>query len=607
MKIFIILFLFVFQHSSSAAVIYWDGEGGDGQWNTASNWSGNINPAVTDEVVLDNSIVSINYTVLLPAGNVTIVISSLNISPGVNNLIILVLPVSNTANPGFSVTGPSNALVLNNNALLKNSSGASAGSGISISNGFSINNGGHYIHNTNRGNAVIVSQLSTAVGTESGIFEFDVPVASYVLSLSNRSFGTLVLSSVANNGIVTYSGSGASPLTVRGDLQINNGVNFAISMSANFIIRSNYLQAGSSTFNLQTSTNNNLVQVKGNFSSQGIITESNSGLPVLELGGTVNQDINTANAMFNNSVDFRLNNPSGASLSGNLSLPYRLSILSGNLTLGNFNLVTALINQTGTPAQTTNHIVTNGTGCLKILSIGSVGVIFPLGPSTNSYNPVTVSNGGGADFSIRVDAGINPSVAFPTFAVNRTWNINTSIVTAGVGLKFQYASADANTGAAQPQPMEILLYSGNAWSILNGNTNIFPGGADPAWTVTSAFPITINNSASAYALGVNGGWSLPVRVPVLTGVPRVSVQRPVVSIYPQPIMRDGTILIQSPSKILIHFSLISINGTVIKRWDRKIAKGSTREVFYAEELRSGCYLLLAESEESRFILKLIKQ
>ena len=200
----LVLSLFVFSFNAKSQIT-WDGGGGDGLWSTADNWAGNVVPGAGDNVLLDNSTVPGSYTVNLPTGAVTVSVNSLTITPsGVNN-ITLVLPSGNTANPGFSVTGAGDALVLNNGAILRNSSGAAMGSGISITNTFRINNGGHYLHNTGRANGVIVSQLSTAVGTELGVFEYDVPLASYFPSISNTNYGSLVLSSIANGGTVSYN------------------------------------------------------------------------------------------------------------------------------------------------------------------------------------------------------------------------------------------------------------------------------------------------------------------------------------------------------------------------------------------------------------------
>ena len=134
---------------------------------------------------------------------------------------------------------------------------------------------------------------------------------------------------------------------------------------------------------------------------------------------------------------------------------------------------------------------------------------FPVGNS--SYNPIDISNGQGVDYYVKVEDGINPAVAFPTYGINRTWSIYASALTPNVGVVFQYATADANAGATpQPQPMEILSNTGSVWNIVPGNTNINPGGADPAWTITAATALTITGSLTPYALGIDGGWILPL-------------------------------------------------------------------------------------------------
>src|SRR5688572_18964389 len=73
----------------------WDGGGGDGQWTTVTNWAGDILPSSIDSVLLDNSLVTGNYTVVLPAGMQTVTLQSLVIQPLVGNSIELILPVAN--------------------------------------------------------------------------------------------------------------------------------------------------------------------------------------------------------------------------------------------------------------------------------------------------------------------------------------------------------------------------------------------------------------------------------------------------------------------------------------------------------------------------------
>ena len=510
-KVFILMFVIFFIGQSLPAQITWDGGGADGLWNTPTNWVGDILPGASNDVILDNSVVTGTYIVTLPGGAVTVSIKSVTISPLGTNTISLILPVTNTANPGLNITGSGDAIILNNKALLKNSSGAAAGPGILITNTFRINNGGHYIHNTQRANALLVSQLSTAAGTELGEFEYDVPAGSYTPSLSGRTYGSLTLSALANGGTITYIGSGASNLNILGDLQINTGVTFSISMSANFNVMRNYYQAASSVFNLQSSTNNNSIKVAGNLTSLGTITETGSGQPVLELNGSGNQYIDGGSGAILNSVDFGLNNSAGATLLSNLSLPYRYTITTGNLTLGNNELSTPVINQVGLATSTTNHIVSNGSGALKILSVGAGPVTFPIGPSATTYNPVRISNPIlSADFSARVESGINnPPIAFPTFGINRTWYVGASGIRTGVIMGFTYYGIDANPGVSPTEPMELLQSNYSIWSIIPGNTNLIPVGSDP-YAVTAATAITINSSLIPYAIGKTGGSLLPL-------------------------------------------------------------------------------------------------
>lgn len=158
---------------------------------------------------------------------------------------------------------------------------------------------------------------------------------------------------------------------------------------------------------------------------------------------------------------------------------------------------------------TNSHVITNGNGSLKIKNVGTTQVDFPVGHSVSSYNPVSFSNPGTIiDFDVRVVSGINPVIAFPTYAVNRTWVINTSAVpSTGVITKFQYEAAHCNVGVLpQPQPMELLKNVSMVWSVIAANLN--PAGAGP-------FIVTANSVTSfntPFSLGRTGGWALPVRL-----------------------------------------------------------------------------------------------
>jgi hypothetical protein len=391
-----------------AATLKWDGGGGDGLWFTAANWIGDIVPVAGDNVILDNSIVAGSYIVNLPAGANDVIISSLIITPATPNTITLILPVSNTSPTAFIANGAGDAVVLNSGAIFINSSGASSGTTVSVTttNFFRINNGGRYIHRSQTGHTNnLVSRLSVVAGTENGIFEFDIP-ASSTISLTGRTYGTLVLSAAANGGAVTYSGNGGTALNINGDLIINTGVTFSIGLSANMIVHGNYTQASLSTFNLQNSTNNNLVRLQGDISAAGIITESNTGLPVLELNGSFNQNISFTGSI-TNSVSVRINNAAGVTLTSALVISYNLSLQTGKIKTTTPSLLILNDNATVTGGSVSSFV----EGPMK--KIGDDNFTFPVGKGS-IYAPIGfISTGMATTDAFQAEYfRLNPQTAF---------------------------------------------------------------------------------------------------------------------------------------------------------------------------------------------------
>src|SRR5205085_2247955 len=138
-------------------------------------------------------------------------------------------------------------------------------------------------------------------------------------------------------------GNGTNPLNINGDLQINKGVTFSIGMSANMIVHGNFTSASSSVLNVQNSTSNNLVKILGNINASGTITESGSGFPVIELNGSTNQTISVPGNI-TDSITWRINNPSGVTLSTPITLPYNLDLQNGNIKTTDVNMLTMIDN-----------------------------------------------------------------------------------------------------------------------------------------------------------------------------------------------------------------------------------------------------------------------
>lgn len=323
----------------------WTGGGGDGLWSNASNWENAQLPQVSDDVILDNSMVLTNYTVNLPSTLTTI--RSIIIRPALNQTIELFLPSTNILENAFSVTGPGYGITLERGAIFLNASGLTSGESILVADSIRINNGGKYVHHTRAAHANnIVRILSSSPGTETGIFEFDVPRAAYTISASNRKYGTLVLSSGAAGGSVTYTCNGSNPLTINGNLQIDQGVNFSVDLggaNGNVLVKRDLIQNGG-VFNIASGMGNTtVVRINGNLiqSTGSLITETNSGLPSIELNGSSSQVISLQGEIQNN-VSFRMNNPEGAILSSPLQLPFKLELWQGRITTSYANLLTLM-------------------------------------------------------------------------------------------------------------------------------------------------------------------------------------------------------------------------------------------------------------------------
>jgi hypothetical protein len=228
--------------------VRWDGGGGDNQWNNAANWSSDQLPSASDDIILDNQSAGGSYQVILPAGQTSVTVNSIQILPASGLKIELILPKENTVAPALLITGGATGLVAEKGAVIRNSSGASSGDAIVINNGFRLANGARYIHNTPRGNASIIDQLINEPGTEDGIFEFDVPgSAGYTISLTGNTFGTLIFS--ASAGSKSYSGNGTSRLQINGDLIVNQGATVTSTLTADILIGGDLAIDGTINFN----------------------------------------------------------------------------------------------------------------------------------------------------------------------------------------------------------------------------------------------------------------------------------------------------------------------------------------------------------------------
>jgi hypothetical protein len=328
----ILIFFFSINYSSFAGSKTWTGFGGDSEWANPLNWSDGSLPLPTDDVLLDNEALPVSYQVYLP--DIVVVLKTLHIFPSPGRNIEVILPSTNLSMDALTVTGPGYGIEINAGAIFRNASGLTSGESLLIADSIMIHDGGRYIHQTRAAHASgILKFLSIAPGTEQGIFDFDVPKASYTISVSNRIYGSLELHATALGTPVNYTCTGANPLTVRGNLRIGANVSMSMDLSGangNILIEGDFIQEGGQ-LNLASGAGDNTVcRINGDLyqSANATITESNNGSPVLELNGNRSQAVAMAGKI-TNQVGFHINNPAGSILNVPITLPWLLILEKG--------------------------------------------------------------------------------------------------------------------------------------------------------------------------------------------------------------------------------------------------------------------------------------
>lgn len=168
---------------------------------------------------------------------------------------------------------------------------------------------------------------------------------------------------------------------------------------------------------------------------------------------------------------------SDKSVNGNIAL-----LANALITLANFNLT--MTGDVG-GGSSTSHVVTNGSGKLVLNNITGTSRIFPIGANTTTINPMAIFNGAGLNYAARVEVGINPAIAVPLKAVNRTWFVTPNGGTpATVNTNFFYYAGEGNAGFNYTSNLELGQYTG-VWNVIQ--TGLTPAGAYQVATTVSTF------------------------------------------------------------------------------------------------------------------------
>lgn len=177
-----------------------------------------------------------------------------------------------------------------------------------------------------------------------------------------------------------------------------------------------------------------------------------------------------------------INNSNNVTLASSASTT-TLTFTSGNLLLGPNNLTVGSFVGAGS----SNHVVTSGTGFLKMATVGSGNAIYPIGPSTTSYTPVTSTNNTSSDIlGVNVRNTITNATVDNEKCVKLEWLANESIPGGNDGnITFTWNATDQGSTFNPAQPVFFGAWDGSKYNL----QEVTVSGSDP-YSVTIASPAT---------------------------------------------------------------------------------------------------------------------
>jgi trimeric autotransporter adhesin len=412
--------------------------------------------------------------------------------------------------------------------------------------------------------------IANAVGADNGDYDVVITNACGVV-VSN--VATLVVKP-ANNWLGAVSSDwntaanwcGGIPVTTT-DVSITPGTPFSPVISSTANAHSVTIATGATL----TINNPGTLNLYGDLVNTGTL---NANTGTIAFRGTANQTINTL------SVGNVVVNGAGVTLNGNLTIGNTLSMTNGNITAGSFNIYL----QHATTGNVSSHIITNGTGSAIVTnSINSITV--PVGPAANSYNPVTISNGQGMTYTVRVMEGLIASVIDNSKAINRTWTVTTTTEpSAPVNITLQYADADANAACNPTGKMDAGAYNGVTWALVSPTGGVLPTGSSTAREVaistTQLGAIVITNQgmlkAPVYEFNVQ---LLPTVVTTGSAKLRITSRR----------------------TMTMTWAVVDATGAMAKKFTTSLTAGENDINVSLAGLASGVYTLRGVGDDGRLI------
>ena len=287
----------------------------------------------------------------------------------------------------------------------------------------------------------------------------------------------------ATGSTIDFNGSGA------GNISASNFNHIIFSGAGIKTATGNLSLAGNITISNNFNAGNYIHTLLGNWSNNGTFNGSTS---TFSFNGASSQTINgSSSSTFNN---LSMIGVGGATLGISTSVAGTLSLNSGKIDIGNYNLI---ITSSGSinGGSASSYVKTSGTGRLKqtVPGSGSITKAYPVGNS--AYNPMSVKyNDYGIDnFSVRVADGAITNANDNTKTVNRKWYlIEDASGTSNLTISETYNSGEESSGFNNSTAPKIGYFDGTSWAyrgITSGSatTTFTSEGSAPDFTNTSGF------------------------------------------------------------------------------------------------------------------------
>ncbi len=442
--------------------------------------NGTVNPA---NFIFDST------STLSGSGPITSAVTSINANRSVTLLSDMTftpssgLYIAGTLNPnGFTVNLTSGGLELFNGATITNSGLFKTQNTVSLN----LRNGSSFLAplNVNTGSTAATDFSSPNIGRLYGPVTIDTGATLSATLSGLTSYKLEFYGNVTNNGTMTSFGSSGKTMTYKGITFVNNGVvsvstcnldtNIILSGTGSFTTHANIIAGRSVTLTTNHQFSSVGINTGSTFSIGSNTVKFTASNPIIQNGtfnnvgskieynGTALQSVSVTNI---NYYTLRINNPAGATLLGNITIPDTLSVILGDLNL-NGRIIT--LNPTAYMTETPGNVVFGTTGYITTtrdinspssLNVAGMGAVL-----TQASNLGTTEVRRGHTVQTGLNGGTSIKRYYDITPTNNT-GLNATLV-------YKFDNSELN---GKPKPSLKLFKStnsGSTWLFMGGTVNI---------------------------------------------------------------------------------------------------------------------------------------